>query len=165
MATEWMKAPPEVLEIAEELIGKYHDSLVEANIAFLFRDKAPASNGRITLGQAKKVSPDTQMLMPVKYHFLIWLAEDMWQSLDHKQRMALVDHELSHCFFDGAGNASIVKHDIEEFNTVIERWGFWWPGAQATARAISQAPLPMNGLRQQGRRDAIEPEAVACLEN
>lgn len=164
MPANFTKAPPEVVEIAQELIGQYHESLTEANIALLFRDEAPVSGGKVTLGQAKKVPPDQKLLMTIPYDFIIWFAADWWDRLEARQRLAMIDHELQHCYMDSEGNASLAKHDIEEFNCILERHGFWWPGAEVTAQAVSQMPL-LERVRKIGRVEAIDPGQVSGLLN
>lgn len=118
------KASDEVVKIAEHLINLYHENLQEARIGLLFRSEAPVSNGRMTLGAAKKVSDD--MKPYVNYHFLIWIAADTWGLLDEKQKEALIDHELCHCSMQD-GKVATRQHDITEFACILERHGVWYP--------------------------------------
>jgi hypothetical protein len=94
----------------------------------------------VTLGKAKKVSADLQV--HIDADFIIWLAKDEWRMLSPKQQNALVDHELSHCFWDGL-TASMKSHDVEEFTHIIERYGFWWPNSSDFRLAVQEAlPIP-----------------------
>src|SRR5688572_28074113 len=100
MAVEWTEAPQDVINLAERIIARHHDHLLDARIALIMRSEAQSTNGKLTLGKAKKVSAEQQVHIP--YDFIIWLAKDYWESfLSPKQREALLDHELSHCHWDG----------------------------------------------------------------
>lgn len=135
MAAEFYPAPSDVIETAKRLIALYHEHLCTARIGFLFRSEAPVSGGRITLGKAKLVT--AEMRVYADYDFLIWLAKDRYMSMSAEQREALIDHELCHCLFDEAEEkASLRGHDIEEFNCILQRYGFWWRGAEQTALAV-----------------------------
>ena len=141
--TEWWKVPDKVVHLAEELIALYHESLANAKIALIFRDEAPVTDGRATLGKAMKVSPQWKPLLKDQTtDFVIWLAYDRWEHLDNKQKRALLDHELCHCFLDHEGRAKIRGHDIEEFAVIIQRHGAWNDSIKLVQRAINrQLPL------------------------
>ena len=121
---KYRKASDEVVRIAEYAISMWHEELGEARIGLLFRDEAPVTDGRITLGAAKKVSDDMKPYMP--YDFVIWVAGDYWGRLDEKQKQSLIDHELCHCSMLG-GKIAMRQHDINEFVDVLERHGVWYP--------------------------------------
>lgn len=121
---KFRKASDEVVKIAEHIINLYHEELMDARIGLLFRDEAPVSDGRITLGMAKKVGEDMKPYVP--YDFVIWVAGDYWPELTEKQKQALIDHELCHCVRIG-GKLAMRKHDIEEFTCILERHGVWYP--------------------------------------
>lgn len=133
---EWWTVDETVVELAKELIEKYHKPLKNARIGLLFRDEAPISNGKATLGRASKISDKWKPLLKDRYHFMIWLAYDRWQMLDNRSRRALLDHELCHCIMESDGKISIRPHDIEEFNDVIQRHGLWNVDAQQMALAV-----------------------------
>lgn len=152
MATEWIKATDELIDIAKEVIDQYHPSLQDASIGFLFRSEAPNSNGKITLGMAKKVGPDLNVFMD--YDFIIWVALDWWNRLRPEQKVALVDHELCHCHLDNDDKPKIKPHDVEEFNCILERHGFWWPSADETIQAVQFSLLPIERLKR-GRVEAV----------
>lgn len=130
---KYYEASQEICDIVDELVEDYHPDLAQASIGLMFRDKAPVSKGRTTLGKAKKVPADMRGF--VGLHFVIWVAADEWQRLTINQKYALLDHELCHLVFDD-GLASTRGHDVEEFACIIRRWGFWWPGASQYVQAI-----------------------------
>ncbi len=144
MAVEWMKAPQQVIDMAKHILNKHHEHLQEVRIAFIMRSEAPETNGKVTYGKAKKVSAELQVHIP--YDFIIWLARDRWISLSSLQREALIDHELSHCEWDGDA-ARIKGHDVEEFAHIIERYGFWWPSSDKVEMAV-QHRLPLQPVEE-----------------
>lgn len=145
--TEWDQVPESVIELAGSLIDQYHPSLKAARIGFLFRSPVSKSQGREVWGQAEKVTAKWQALLPEPLDFIIWLAADIWLDvLDDRQRKALLDHELCHCFWDGE-KAHIHGHDIEEFTVIIERHGLWNSAAERMAQATSAYQAPLIGER------------------
>ena len=169
MTVEWFEANEEVLEIAEDIIDKYHPELKWINIGFVFRSEAPNSNGKRTLGKAKKVTDKDRVFTKTPnevgalepLHFIIWVAHDWWAYADTMQRRALIDHELCHCKYDiDEGKASIRPHDIEESNCIIERYGFWRADLEATKEAVEKTlQLTLPGADYfAGRVVAVDPE-------
>ena len=159
MATEWSKAPQIVIDIARDIIKQHHPDLVEARIAFVMRSTALRSGGKLVLGKARKVTDEQQVHIP--YDFVIWIAADMWHTLTPIQKQALIDHELSHCAWDHVEGASVRGHDVEEFTHIIERYGFWWPGAEPFESAVTQALLIPVERTGRGSVESIEmPESM-----
>lgn len=139
---------PAVQKIAEELIPKYHQHLVDFSVRlrYLFVDKTPKHNGKDVWGTCRKVagltahleggSPDDEPF------FAITISQDVWDLLPHDKRVALVDHELCHAFaklkpakesdeaeedFEAQKivQLQIVPHDVEEFACIVRRYGLW----------------------------------------
>ena len=135
MPATYEPAPDEIIDLARELIDLYHEDLADARIGLLMRDKAATSNGMTVLGKAKKLSADMRAYLP--YDFIIWIATNEWEALSQMQRRALVDHELYHCRLKN-GEPALRGHDIEEFNCIIERYGYWWPGAEGSVLATQR---------------------------
>lgn len=162
--TVWTEVSSEVLEIAQDLIQKYHQSLQEARIAFVFRDKASKSANKMVLGKASKVS-DKLKAAGLDYDFLIWLAEEEYSELGDEQRRALIDHELSHCsFFDNV--PKMIHHDIEEFRGIIQRYGFWnnsLAEARPTLANALQMRMPIE-ISGRGAVEAIKPGLMDSIE-
>lgn len=158
MAVEWYEASDDVVMLAEQIINEHHPHLLDAKIGFLFRSEAPVSNGRITYGMCKKLGKDMQVYLD--YDFIIWLAYDKWMGLSDKQRRALVDHELCHAGMTGEAQdkPAILPHDIEEFNCILKRHGFWWPLGDLTVDAI-QPHLPLE-LERRGKVSAVNIERI-----
>jgi hypothetical protein len=143
MAIEWTEASRDVIATAEEIIRQYHADLRNANIGFLFRSEAQSSGDKQVTATASKVSDKLRPFLD--YDFIIWVAEDVWKSLTHERRQALIDHELCHCQYiggPGEGKATILHHDIEEFIVIIERYGLWSHDLLNARNALSKAVQP-----------------------
>lgn len=143
MPNEYRPAP-DVAEIARLLIVRVaqHQELVNARIEYVFIKDAPKSRGRETWGRARKVTglqawlsnPETLphpagFVVPSEF-FVIEISHSVWLTLDDGQKVALVDHELSHCAITydeetGAPKLAMRHHDVEEFVGVITRNGLW----------------------------------------
>jgi len=131
---------PDVKKMADKLIDKYHGNLREAKIIYLFRDKPLKSKGKVQLGKATKVSGKYNAVTGAD--FLIEISEPHFWDMEHKKQVALIDHELSHCFIDIEGNRSILNHDFEGFNSVLKRYGFWHDDLQQMKKNLQQMQLP-----------------------
>jgi len=118
----------EVEKIAKKLIPKYHSHLATSRIAYLFKSKKIKSKGREVVATAKTIGKEMHALSG--YHFLITTAYPTWKALSDKQKLAVVDHELEHCFVEddektGEPKYSILPHDVEEFGVIIKRHGLY----------------------------------------
>lgn len=136
MSVEYRPAPA-AQAIADRLIGEHHEHLLGVRIEYVFRNKATKKGGRVVLGKARKLSglnawlatdADERFVVPDSF-FVIELAEDEWALLSDAQRVALVDHELSHCLAevddDGDFTLGTRGHDLEEFTDIVRRHGLW----------------------------------------
>lgn len=132
MAKEFQPAP-DVEAIARELIELYHSHLGPVRIEYVFVLEAPKVAGKLVWARAKKVSglnawlaqEQRRELTEPEEFFVIEVVKPIWGQLDEKARKALVDHELTHCWVDEKGKLSIHPHDLEEFNSIVRRWGLW----------------------------------------
>lgn len=131
---------PELDRIGAELVGKYHNHLLEAEISYLVTSKTMSRAGKAIAGKARKASG------LIKYYarsdFIIVVADTFWQAVGRPERLALVDHELSHCSVDHDedGNRSwvLVGHDIEEFTAVVDRHGLWHDALKKFGRSAAK---------------------------
>jgi hypothetical protein len=158
MAQVDFKPAPEVKEIAEELIDKYHPHLRDAKhvIGYYFRDGASDWAGR-----AKKCTAFERHV--TGFMLFMFINEQAWYMLTEEQQRALVDHELCHYSrkqgevidpktkqvkIDWLNPAdpdswSIRDHDVEEFSDVIRRHGLWETGIESFAAAVRYADHQM----------------------
>jgi len=132
----------EVENIAKKLIPKYHSYLANARIAYLFKNRKVKSKGREVVATAKLIGKDMRAL--TGYHFLITTAYPTWQELSDKQKLAVIDHELEHCFVEddektGDPKYSLLPHDVEEFGSVIKRHGLYTTDLARMGRLVGDA--------------------------
>jgi len=134
MPQEYAPAP-DVDEVARDLIDSYHSHLASVRIDFVFVSESLKENGKLVWGRAKKVGglnawlasetrrPDA--IQPEEF-FVVEIDRKVWGQLDDKCRRALVDHELTHLDVDiDTSKLSIRPHDLEEFNSIVRRYGLW----------------------------------------
>lgn len=142
------KDAPEVEAIANHLIPKYHQHLIDfsVRIRYAFVDKTPKSKGKETWGTCRKVSGLNAFLEGQSEDsdpfFVITISEPVWDVLPHDKRIALVDHNLCHAWAeakqqkdeaDGDSDMEVdnpvklfmVPHDLEEFSCIVRRHGLW----------------------------------------
>ena len=139
--------------IASPLIERHHRHLLGARVLFLFTNKQRTKGEKVVLGTAQKMAPlqkylssalDPDTGMPSVdegYDFLILLDSNEWATLNAKQRTALVDHELMHCWVDAEGAFKLRAHDVEEFADIIARHGLWKSDVQTFGEVIRQMRL------------------------
>ena len=123
--------------IAQALIGVLHTHLANARIEYLYRETL-AKGGRLRLGVASRASAKLAYLAEVD--FLLEFNWSTWGKLSPPQRIALVDHELSHCGRDSdSGNWVTIRCDVEEFAQIVLRWGLWTPDLRVFSAAMAGA--------------------------
>jgi len=128
MMYEWNT---EAARLGESLVEANHPHLVKLKIAYLFKlapeskSRKPARSGKKkTWAKASLIPPKYEELLNDNYKFLIEFDGAVWAALNIKQKRALVDHELCHCGNDIDG-VYMKHHDLEEFRSIVERYGFW----------------------------------------
>jgi hypothetical protein len=143
-----------------DLLGKVrefpeHESLGEARIALAFCSTWKYDrDGRIVLGQCRKQTALTKEFM--SFDFIILINKVWWNdpNTDDLQREVLVFHELCHAApnYDPISGEQkrdardrlewrIRKHDLEEFRSVLARYGLWKSDLQAGFRALLSRAL------------------------
>lgn len=140
--------------IAHRLIAEHHTHLTDVRIEYVFRSKAATSRGAEIWGKARKLTglnawlatpeddrPEPDDADGVEPFFIIEIAQDIWNILDTAQRDALVDHELAHCrieYTDKGAELALANHDVEEFEAILKRHGFWRPGLTTFGKVASE---------------------------
>ena len=141
MASAQYTNAPEVKDLAEKLVEKYHGHLTDFNVKleYVFVDKTPKRNGKEVWATCRKISSINAFLAGgddgSDPFFVIVVSEPVWDVLPPDTRLALVDHELCHAWAEAnqkenADEADAVKlslkpHDVEEFSCIIRRHGLW----------------------------------------
>lgn len=158
---------PEVQQIAESLIEKYHQHLIDfsVKIRYVFVDKTPSSKGKEVWGTCRKVSGLNAYLesgdIDCDPFFVITISKEIWDILPNDKKLALVDHELCHAWAevkqekedeeqeldeDTTESEQVVKlnvkpHDLEEFSCIVRRHGLWREDIQDFVEAALKSKL------------------------
>lgn len=138
---------PEVREIAEGLIPKHHQHLIDLPIRYVFRSKtrklrgslayatAEVMKGREAVGWMTEDEVQSQYERFQNPYQIFWMevSAQLWETLSDPQKIALIDHELCHFIIEEDDlnpepRLGIKPHDIEEFTDVVRRHGLWEPG-------------------------------------
>lgn len=94
-------------------------------IAYLESDKENHRKDKIIYGQCEKVQNKNQWA--IDYDFTITLYQPNLIYFDEPQIKILLFHELLHIGIDEEkGTYSTVPHDLEDFKTIIDRFGTDW---------------------------------------
>jgi hypothetical protein len=125
--------------LLRDLVNEHHEEISEARIALAWNTSwRPDVDGRVTLGKCKKATDLDREL--AEWDFIILLRKSFWQAREVKdeQRTALLDHELCHAGVrrdERTGDPvrderrrlvfRTVKHDVEEFQAIVQRHGCW----------------------------------------
>jgi hypothetical protein len=160
----YSEAPPQIVEIARRLINEHHKDLEEMDIGFLVRDVNGSRRGMPVLSNSQ-ITPQNLRTF-IDFDFIIWISEEAWSAYGEEQRIALIDHELSHCTTDDNGAPALRGHDIEEFSIIISRYGLWNPRLYMLDPILAKAKqLILDGVEvtRKGRVEAADPEKVAAV--
>lgn len=142
-------------QILEDLLETVHGELQDAKFAIAWRLGWRAdANGLLRLGQCRKRSDLDRELDA--FDFVILLNKEAWPTLNDKQKLALIDHEMCHAqiVMDTDGEAKyddrnrlvcrIRKHDVEEFQQIVDRHGCYTQELSKIAQAgINDAKRPL----------------------
>jgi hypothetical protein len=112
----------EVKEIGDQVIDKWRTDLQNMNIGYIFKPKAPRKDDVVTLGTAKAEPENEKVFHGIQA--VVTIGFDMWLLLSLDQKVRLVYHELEHVGRDmESGEVKMQKHTVEEFASVIEKFG------------------------------------------
>lgn len=147
----------DVALIGKKLIKQHHDHLSGRRVEFLFierldkdgQSQAITRKGKSLYGQAKLVTGLNAYLAcapraiedPTPF-FVILITKHFWTNASEEFKHALVDHELSHCWFDSeAEKYSMLEHDVTEFTAIVKRHGLWHHELDTFFKAAKQQHL------------------------
>lgn len=138
----------EVERLAQPIIDKHHQHLAGARILYLFTTQERRHHTKTVLATAQKLSAIQRFLSSGEdassdegYDFLILVGTVEWSLLTPKQRVALIDHELCHCWADESGAWKLRAHDVEEFSDIVHRHGLWKQDVRTFATVVHQLHL------------------------
>lgn len=93
-------------------------------IGYQYSDHAKKSDGKLVYADCMKVNDKLKAFLPLD--FVITFYEPNVTELNDAAMWRLMYHELSHVGFDETGKCCIIPHDLEDFRSVIGRWGIDW---------------------------------------
>lgn len=171
MPNRYKLASHDVIEIAQKCVYDWHKHLLDVPLIFIFCDEPEKVKGKEALATARKVSGreaywiaerfasdgDRSAIVGPCIHlfeegftsgvegFLVTIHQTSWSRLTHTQKIALIDHELCHCWAeedkDGELVLKLVGHDLEEFRAVVQRHGAWEDGIKEFLEEARAAQL------------------------
>jgi len=127
-----------VRKIAE---GILNDTTKLCNIEYLFVDKKTFYAGKIS-----KCSKEVNLITGLNY--IMFINMEIWGVLNDFKREALVFHELEHIEWKpnikdpNFGAWALKRHDLEEFNSVVRKYGRWSPDVINFERSINTTINP-----------------------
>ena len=111
---------------SEECFANIRNSA--ATIVYLSSEHAKKQDGKIVLGQCEKVAEKYKWGIPAD--FTITLFEPNLEGMTDDQIKIVIFHELLHVGIefngDGSESYNIIPHDLEDFKTIIDRFGTDW---------------------------------------
>jgi len=121
-------------QLANSIIKVHYPKIEVLKVAYVFREIAPVSGGKTTAGMTYRC--DDRNFALHHYDFVIEIGKDVWDDATDDFRRALMDHELGHIGLvldengqpirdekTGRLKVTINKHDVEEFDQILERHG------------------------------------------
>ena len=103
----------------------------DVRIAYLSSDAKKTSHGKVVFGQCEKVPDRYKWAVP--YDFAIVIYEPNVAGFSEEQLRTLMLHELMHVgvYANGDGEEvyRIVPHDLDDFRSIVERFGMEWAAA------------------------------------
>lgn len=125
ISEEYSKIAAELIK-KEDLLSDIRQS--EATIIYLSSDKEKKSKGKTVFGECEKIPDKYKWAIPCD--FTITIYEPNVMGFTEEQMKILLLHELLHVGIDykndGTEAYSIKPHDIEDFRTIIDRYGLDW---------------------------------------
>ena len=106
-------------------------------IAYLSSDEEKKKNKRIIHAECTKV--DEKYSWCCRYDFFITVYEPNIEYFTDQQIDILMEHELRHVGIDYSGKEPkfyIVPHDIEEFWSIIDKYGLLWSANEEIVKEL-----------------------------
>lgn len=167
MPTQYFPAN-DVKEIAQDLIEKYHQHITDFNVRveYVFVDKVPKKGSKEIWGTCRKITNLNAFLAKdnpdAEPFFVITISKPIWDILDQKSKIALVDHELCHtaATYDEDDENPAVKlamnpHDLEEFACIVRRHGLWRDDIKAFVE-VARKSGEIETIEEPEENDAVE---------
>lgn len=160
-------------ELGKAIIYKTRPILGHVKIAYMFRPEAAISDDKVIAGMCIRVDDRNRTVHD--QDFIIEIAKDVWDEAPSDEfRNALMDHELGHAGVRCDENGDVIydektnrpktyikKHDIEEFEDVLERHGAYHKNLRSFLDAFARHKKKKAASKTQEENAAPEPEDEA----
>ncbi len=129
MAIRYEEVTPDVTRLLHKVVVDNFSELKNAKIIVLFDLKKRMSGGQIVLGRIMKTNHLLRYLTKKDarseegYDYVIMLDKKGWETLNDKDRVRLLRHELRHTYYDPDANENYYKlldHSVADFYEEIE---------------------------------------------
>lgn len=124
----YVEADEHLLTIANDLIKRHHEHLMEARITYRYRTTDWNRKGKPQRGTVELVN-DKYRAAGIKSDFLMIVNRGLFRELEPTMKYAVVDDLLSRCEkeSDSEGNPKwvTVEPDLVGFVANVKRYGFW----------------------------------------
>lgn len=128
------------------------------NVPLVYQQRPIAGQAEMPTPQGNKWRRGRQLQQIVEWFgivpdFLITLSAPTFAALSPRLQCAIIDHELCHCAQDldefgcpkftqeGLPKFAVRGHDVEEFISVVRRWGVTHGNVRELADAVASTPL------------------------
>ena len=115
MALEIVNNVPELADIRTS-----HDT----TIVFLSSDYVKKSQGKLVFGLTEVVPSKNKWAIDAD--FTITIYEENIKDFTEEQKRILLEHELLHIGIGKDGKKYVKPHDLEDFRSIIDKYGAYW---------------------------------------
>jgi hypothetical protein len=131
---------PQVSALLSELVRRLYPHLVNAKLRCLFAEKL-GGRGRAKIARMSLVSGLWKTITGEDFVLIVnW---ELWKGMPLVKRLAVLDHELSHCGIDDHERYCLLEHDVEEFTAVVARWGAYREDVRRFGEVLRQQQLEL----------------------
>lgn len=100
----------------------------QVKIIYLVSNQAKKSGNKVTHGECEKIPAKYRWAIPADFTITLFAPNNAHMS-EHQLEILLF-HELLHIGIeqapDGSENYNIIPHDLEDFKTIIDKYGTEW---------------------------------------
>jgi hypothetical protein len=122
-------APEHVRDLLDQVQTTWFPNLARAKFKVLFDLKGRKSKGHHILARIQATNEIMRHLSreearsDLGFDYILYLDKAVWESVEDKDRIRILRHELRHCFYDLETLKTpykLVGHDIEDFLSEVE---------------------------------------------
>lgn len=100
----------------------------QVKIVYLVSSQAKKSGAKVIHGECEKIPAKYRWAIPADFSITLFAPNN--EHMSERQLEILLFHELLHIGIeaadDGGENYNIIPHDLEDFKTIIDKYGTEW---------------------------------------